>query len=277
MQLVCPSCGTKNRLPAERLDEAPVCGRCASSLQIAEPVALDGRSFEKFVAGTDVPVVVDFWADWCGPCKQLTPALERAEAARQGQVVLAKVDVDANQRLGAQFQVQGIPAVKAFRDGRVVDEFAGALPPAKVEAFFDGLVPSRADELFAAGDELSLREAAELEPGRADIAVALAKARLERGAEDEALEAVSSHEGDFAAAGIAARNRLARAGVGADAFAALDRGEREAALDGLLDELAGADDSTRDDLRRAIVGILSDLDPADPAARSYRRRLSAAL
>ncbi|HKF81643.1 MAG TPA: tetratricopeptide repeat protein [Solirubrobacterales bacterium] len=224
-----------------------------------------------------LPVVVDFWADWCGPCKQLSPALEKAEATRQGQVVLAKVDVDANQRLGAQFQVQGIPAVKAFRDGRVVDEFVGALPPAKVEAFFDGLTPSRADELLAAGDELSLREAAELEPARADVAVALAKARLERGAEDEALEAVSSHEGDFAAAGIAARIRLTKAGIGADAFAALDRGEREAALDGLLDELAGADDSTRDDLRRAVVGILSDLDPADPAARAYRRKLSAAL
>ena len=137
-----------------------------------------------------VPVVVDFWAEWCGPCKQLTPALEKAEAERQGSVVLAKVDVDANQRLAAAFQVQGIPAVKAFRDGKVVDEFVGALPPAKVEAFFDGLAPSRADELLAAGDELSLREASELEPRRADIAVALAKARLERGAGDEALEAV---------------------------------------------------------------------------------------
>jgi putative thioredoxin len=224
-----------------------------------------------------LPVVVDFWAEWCGPCKQLTPALERAEAARQGKVVLAKVDVDANQRLAAAFQVQGIPAVKAFRDAKVVDEFVGALPPAKVEAFFDSLAPSRADELLAAGDELSLREAAELEPGRADVAVALAKARLERGAEAEALEAVEGHENDFAAAGIAARVRLAKAGIGIDAFAALDRGEREAALDALLDGLAGAEDATRDDLRRAIVGILSDLDPADPTARAYRRQLSAAL
>jgi putative thioredoxin len=224
-----------------------------------------------------VPVVVDFWAEWCGPCKQLTPALEKAEAARGGKVVLAKVDVDSNQRLAAAFQVQGIPAVKAFRDAKVVDEFVGALPPAKVEAFFDGLAPSRADDLLAAGDELSLRQAAELEPGRADVAVALAKARLERGAEAEALEAVAGHEADFAAAGIGARVRLAEAGVGADAFAALDRGDREAALDALLGELAHAEDATRDDLRRAIVGILAELDPADPAGREYRRRLSAAL
>lgn len=225
----------------------------------------------------ELPVVVDFWADWCGPCKALTPALEKAEAARQGKVVLAKVDVDANPRLAALFKVQGIPAVKAFRNGNVVDEFTGALPPARVEAFFDTLVPSRADELFAAGDELSLREAAELEPRRVDIAVALAKARLERGAEDEALEAVEGHDSDFAAAGIAARVRLAKSGIGADAFAALDGGEREPALDALLEELTSAENAARDDLRRAIIGILTDLDPGDPTARAYRRRLSAAL
>jgi putative thioredoxin len=223
------------------------------------------------------PVVVDFWAEWCGPCRTLTPALEAAEAGRGGKVLLAKVDVDSNQGLSQRFGVQGIPAVKAFRDGDIVDEFVGAVPRAQVEAFFDALLPSKVDDLLAAGDELSLREAAELEPRRADVAVALGRARLARGAEDEALAAIAAHEEDFAAAGIAARIRLVKAGVAAEAFEALDRGERDAALDALLAELANAEDGNRDLLRRAFVGVLSDGDPASAEAREYRRKLAAAL
>jgi len=251
-------------------------------------IAVTEATFDRDVIelSKKTPVVVDFWAEWCGPCKALGPALEAAEASRGGRVLLAKVDVDSNQSLGGRYGVQGIPAVKAFRDGTVVDEFVGAVPPARVEQFFDSLLPSKADELLEKGDELSLREAAELEPRRADVAVRLGRARLERGAEDEALEAVAGHENDFAAAGLAARVRLARAGIGTDAFAALDAGDRDGALGALLEDLGARDGSAAADhdpgearelLRRAIVGVLSELDPADPAARDWRRRLAAAL
>src|SRR5581483_579146 len=103
-----------------------------------------------------VPVVVDFWAEWCGPCRQLGPVLERAVAARAGKVELAKLDVDANPNLARTYGIQSIPAVKAFREGSVVAEFIGAQPPAAVESFLDSLLPSEADSLVAQGDEESL-------------------------------------------------------------------------------------------------------------------------
>jgi putative thioredoxin len=116
-------------------------------------VTTDTFEAEVIERSATVPVVVDFWADWCGPCKMLTPVLEQAVAERDGAVVLAKVDTEANPELAMRYDVRGIPNVKAFRDGRVVDEFVGAVPPQTVAAFLDDLTgPSAGERLL---DELS--------------------------------------------------------------------------------------------------------------------------
>ncbi len=225
-----------------------------------------------------LPVVVDFWAAWCGPCRQLGPLLEAAADAREGKVVLAKVDVDQSPSLSSTYQVQGIPAVKAFKDGRVVDEFTGAQPGPGVERFFDALVPSEVDELVALGDEASLRRAVELEPSRGDAAVPLARILHARGEDDSALALVREVPGSFAADALAARISLERAGQPdlAAAFSALDAGEHERGLEELIGALPRAD-GARDDVRRVVVGVLDELGVEHPLAREYRRRLAAAL
>jgi putative thioredoxin len=225
-----------------------------------------------------LPVVVDFWAAWCGPCRQLGPVLEREAAKRAGKLELVKLDVDANPTLSRTYGIQGIPAVKAFRDGRVVAEFVGAQPAAAVERFLDSLFPSEAELLAQKGDEESLRAALALEPGRADVAIQLARLLHRRGLMDETLEILATVHGSFAAEGLTARIKLEQTAATdlSRAFAALDSGDNEQALDLLIEAIASRRGS-RDEIRRVVVGVLDELGLDDPLATSSRTRLASAL
>jgi putative thioredoxin len=231
-----------------------------------------------------VPVVVDFWAEWCGPCRTLGPALEKAVSARNGDIELAKLDTDRNPNIAQEFQIASIPAVKAFKDGKVVAEFIGAIPPARIEAFLNEIVPSEADRLAEADDEESLRKALEIDPRQAPAAIKLARLLLERGETDEALETLRPFPHDFVADGLAARVELSATENGSspdelqEAFSAWDRGDPEVTLEKLQSALSSEQDSKRKDLlRRVMVAIFTELGADHPLAREHRRRLASTL
>ncbi len=243
-----------------------------------------------------VPVVVDLWAEWCGPCRTLGPILERVVAETDGAVELAKVDVDANPTISQQFKVQSIPAVYAVRDGAVVDGFVGALPEAQVREFVQRIAPaiepSEVDRLLDAGDEASLRTALGLEPGDERVVLALAELlALSATAADHDSAAAGVDSG--AAAGV---DSGAAAGVdsgaGAEALSLLERipespeTRRIAALvrvgpapggDEVLERLGSLLERVADDdeARGEFVDLLELLDEEERA--EWRRRLSARL
>jgi putative thioredoxin len=220
-----------------------------------------------------VPVVVDLWADWCGPCKQLGPILDKVVDETGGKVVLAKVDVDANRRVADAFKVQGIPAVFAFRGGQVVNSFVGAQPEANVRQFVDSLLPTEAEDavgaLVAAGDEASLRQALELQSDHPGAVVALAELLVERGGADELDEAQAL----LARIPESAETRrvAALARVRADATVS-EEGDVAGQLEALLGQVK--DDEAA---RQRYIDLLEVMGPDDPRTADYRKQLTSRL
>ena len=212
-----------------------------------------------------VPVVIDLWAEWCGPCKQLGPILEKVIGATGGQVELAKVDIDANPSVGQAFKVQSIPAVYAMKDGQIVDGFMGAQPEAQVQEFVDRLLPtseqSELERLIEAGDEASLVKALEIEADNPAAVTALAALMVEQGEVDTGLSLLERIAETAETRRITA---LARSGgIGDDV---------EATLGELLVNVKSDEDA-----RQKFVDLLEVLGPEDPLAAEWRRKLSAAL
>ena len=216
------------------------------------------------------PVIVDLWAEWCGPCKTLGPILEKVVDETGGKVVLAKIDVDSNRQAAEAFQVQGIPAVYALRDGRIVDGFVGAQPEPVVREFVSRLLPTEAEDamakLLAQGDEASLRQVLDAEPGHAEAVVRLAELLVGRGDEAATSEALALLERIPDSAETRRVAALARVGTAAE------HTEVTAELDQLLERVKDDDEA-----RQRYVDLLEVLGPDDPRTAQYRKSLTSRL
>lgn len=139
MELVCPHCGAVNRVPAERLGESPKCGKCGHAVLGSQPVELGAATFDRFISRNELPVLVDFWAPWCGPCQQFAPVFSRLAGPWATRVRFAKVNTEAEQALAARYGIRSIPTLAVFKGGQEVDRVSGALPAQQLEAWLSRL------------------------------------------------------------------------------------------------------------------------------------------
>jgi len=244
-------------------------------------IEVSEQTFEQDVIARshEVPVVVDFWADWCGPCRTLSPVLERLAGEADGSWILAKIDVDANPGLAARYRVQGIPAVHAFKDGADVSEFVGALPEPRVREWLAQLGPSEADDAYEAG--VAAEATGDLDGAAAAYARALelqpAHAAAREASERLALaQRVQTLDIDELRRRFEADASDVDAATGlADEAAA--NGRMDQAADILVAAVKATSGEDRDRARLHLLRLLDTLPPDDPAALRARKALSLAL